>query len=135
VNRYPIFDGAARGGYVLDDCDGTPQLILIATGSEVHLALEAKAKIDVPTRIVSIPSWEIFEEQTQEYRDSVLPPDVKARLAVEAGSTLGWWRWVGSEGGVVGIDRFGCSAPAKVAFEEYGFTAGKIADRAKSLIG
>ena len=130
--------GLARGAYVLSEAKGgQPQAILIGTGSEVALALEAQeilAGEGIPCRVVSMPCWELFEEQSQEYRGSVLPPSVTARVAVEAGSTLGWWRWVGDGGSVVGLDRFGASAPAEVSLEKFGFTPAHLAEEVKRLL-
>jgi transketolase len=134
VNKYPVNGGVKKGAYVVSDCEGRPDIILIATGSEVHLALEAKEKITRSVRVVSMPSWELFEEQEEEYRDEVLPPNVKARMAIEAGVTLGWQKWVGSEGEVVGIDQFGASAPAGVVMEKYGFTVEKIVQKARAML-
>jgi len=120
----------ARGAYVLVDCEGTPDLILIATGSEVHLAVEAAKLIEnqgTRTRVVSMPSWELFAEQPESYRDSILPLEVKARMSIEAGATLGWERWVGDRGLAFGIDHFGTSAPAAAIAQAYGFTPENIA--------
>ena len=131
-------DGLHRGAYVLADADGTPDVILIASGSEVHLALEARDALageGVAARVVSMPSWELFEAQTGEYKESVLPPSVTARLAVEPGVTLGWERYVGPHGDVIGLERFGASAPYQDVFEHLGFTAENIASRAKALVG
>ena len=117
-----------RGGYVLADAD-SPKLILIATGSEVSLTLEAREKLQaegVPTRVVSMPCWELFEEQSQEYRDEVLPPSITARLAVEAGVRQGWDRYVGPSGDVICLDRFGASAPGDVALRELGFNVDNV---------
>ena len=133
-----VREGVPRGAYVLDDPPGgAPDLILIATGSEVSLAREAAAMLagqGVAVRVVSMPSWELFAEQPASYRDEVLPPGVTARLAVEAGTTLGWERHVGLAGEVAGIDRFGASAPGKIMMERYGFTAEAIAERAAALV-
>ena len=133
-----VREGVPRGAYVLDDPPGgAPDLILMATGSEVSLAREAAAMLagqGVAVRVVSMPSWELFAEQPASYRDEVLPPGVIARLAVEAGTTLGWERHVGSAGEVAGIDRFGASAPGKIMMERYGFTAEAIAERAAALV-
>jgi transketolase len=109
----------------------------MASGSEVHLALAAQAKLaeaGVDARVVSMPSWELFEQQPQEYRDEVLPPAVRARLAVEAASPFGWERWVGDSGDVLGINQFGASAPAAVVFERYGFTVDNVVERAMKLV-
>ena len=131
-------DGLHRGAYVLADTDGTPDVILIASGSEVCLALEARDALageGVAARVVSMPSWELFEAQAAEYRESVLPASVTARLAVEPGVTLGWERYVGQRGDVIGLERFGASAPYQDVFEHLGFTAENIAGRAKALVG
>ncbi len=120
-----------RGAYVIADAQGTPDLILIATGSEVSLAIDAKKLLEekgVRTRVVSMPCWELFEAQPQSYRDDVLPPQVTARMSIEAGATLGWSRWVGDRGITYGIDRFGASAPAAAIAKAYGFTPERVAD-------
>ena len=126
-----------KGAYVIADCDDTPELILIATGSEVHLALEAWQRLKdkgIRVRVVNMPSWELFEMQDKEYREDVLPPSVRARVSIEAGSTLGWHRYTGSEGVTIGIDRFGASAPYKILFEKFGFTAENIENEALKLL-
>jgi transketolase len=131
--------GVARGGYVLADASrGTPQIILIATGSEVAVALRAQemlAEQGVAARVVSLPSWELFERQPRDYRDSVLPPPVAARLAIEAAAPLGWHKYVGLAGEVVGMTRFGASAPGAVNLEKFGFTPENVAARALALLG
>ena len=112
-------------------------MILLATGSEVHLALEARRRLEaegIPTRVVSMPSWEIFAAQPQAYRDEVLPKPIRTRIAIEAGVTLGWERWVGSDGACLGIDHFGASAPAETLFEKFGLTAARIVETAKRLL-
>ena len=128
----------ARGAYVLADApSGLPDVILIATGSEVSVALEARTLLagrQVAARVVSMPSWELFEAQPREYRDQVLPPAVAARLAVEAGVPQGWDRYVGPSGDVVGMTRFGASAPAKALMERFGFTPANVAARALALL-
>jgi transketolase len=117
----------ARGGYVLRDCDGTPDAIIIATGSEVELAVKAaEAMSDKAVRVVSMPSTDVFDAQDADYKESVLPSAVTARVAVEAAVTDGWWKYVGSAGAVVGIDRFGESAPAGELFKEFGFTVDNV---------
>ena len=124
----------SRGAYVLADSDGTPDLILIATGSEVSLALQASAILKdrgMDTRVVSMPCWELFEAQDRQYRDEVLPPDVTARMSIEAAATFGWERWVGTRGYAYGIDHFGTSAPAAAIAKEYGFTPEHIAQVAQ----
>jgi transketolase len=130
-------EGLRRGAYVLNPEVQDPALLLLASGSEVHLAVEAAALLagrGVAARVVSMPCWELFEEQPEEYRASVLPPMVTARIAVEAGVTLGWHRWVGDHGAVLGLDRFGASAPAGVVLEKLGFTAGRIVERSLALV-
>jgi transketolase len=124
-------EGVRRGGYVLREAGGgTPSLILIATGSELQLAFVAADALEgegIATRVVSLPCWERFEAQDQAYRDSVLPPSVRKRVSVEIGVTLGWDRWVGDEGAIIGLDHFGASAPAGTIFEKFGFTADRVA--------
>ncbi|HWR69620.1 MAG TPA: transketolase C-terminal domain-containing protein, partial [Dehalococcoidia bacterium] len=131
-------EGLRRGAYVLSDApNAKPQLILIASGSEVGLIIAAQQKLleqKVPVRLVSMPSWELFEAQSPEYRESVLPKSVRARLAVEAGVTLGWHKYVGDQGDVIGIDRFGASAPGPVVMREYGLSADNVYQRAMALI-
>ena len=126
-----------KGAYVVRDTDGTPDVIIIATGSEVATALEAAESLagqGVTARVVSMPSWELFAAQDATYQDSVLPPDVTARVSVEAGITMGWQRWVGSRGTSVGIDRFGASAPADELFRRFGFTAENVAAAVKNVL-
>jgi transketolase len=130
-------DAIARGAYVLHDSDGEPELILMGTGSEVHLANDAAKLLEadgVKVRLVSMPCLDRFVEQDQVYIDSVLPPGVRARVAVEAASPLGWHRWVGNDGDVVAMEGFGASAPAKVLYEHFGFTGQAIADRARAVL-
>jgi transketolase len=132
-----VREDVARGAYVIADCEGIAQLILIATGSEVALALEAQQRLmaaSIATRVVSMPSWELFEAQPLAYRHSVLPPSVKKRLAIEMASSLGWERYVGDEGAVVAIDRFGASAPGERVVAEYGFTVENVVAMAKQLL-
>jgi len=132
-------DGVGRGAYVLwesEDANGSPDVILIASGSEVHVALEAARKLEeqgVHGRVVSMPCWELFELQTRDYRDEVLPPDVKARVSVEAGVALGWRQWVGDEGDSISIERFGASAPGATVLEKLGFTVDNVVARAVAL--
>jgi len=137
-DEYPVRQGVARGAYVLADSQGEPELILIATGSEVHLALAAREEIQrqgVRVRVVSMPSWELFQEQPREYRDRVLPPEVRPRLAIEAGASLGWWRFVGDGGDVVGLDRFGASAPGRTVMDKLGFSLANVVARGLALLG
>src|SRR5207249_2206936 len=138
-SAYAAASGVARGAYVLADAPGgNPELILIASGSELSLAVEAHGKLlaeGIRARVVSMPSWEIFDQQSQEYRDSVLPPAVKARVAVEQASTFGWERYVGSAGHVVGMRTFGASAPLKALQKKFGFEPDRVAAFAKELMG
>jgi transketolase len=131
-------DGVARGGYVLREAsDGKPRIVLIGTGSELQLAFhagEALEKDGVPARVVSLPCWELFERQDAAYRESVIPRDVSARVSVEAGVTLGWERWVGDAGAIVGLDHFGASAPAGTIFERFGFTVDRVTDVARDVL-
>ncbi len=130
-------EGLQRGGYTLRESDGKPDVILIGTGSETHIALEAGRKLaeeGIQARVVSLPSWELFDRQPVDYRESVLPSDVKARVAVEAGAALGWEHYVGLEGAVVALDHFGASAPAPVLYEKFGLTAEKVAEEARGLV-
>ncbi|MEU2785290.1 transketolase [Streptomyces sp. NPDC007110] len=143
VPTYEANEDTARGGYVMFEAEGPsgqsaePEVVLIATGSEVHVAVEARERLQadgVPTRVVSMPSVEWFEEQDQGYRDSVLPPSVKARVAVEAGVGLTWHKYVGDAGRIVSLEHFGASADAKVLFQEYGFTAENVAAVARESL-
>ncbi|HEX8890645.1 MAG TPA: transketolase [Pyrinomonadaceae bacterium] len=147
--KFALAEGARRGGYILAEAESangdageagraTPALILIATGSEVSLALEAREALQkegTATRVVSIPCWELFDEQPEDYRNEVLPPEVTARLAIEAGSSMGWERYVGGDGGCVCIDRFGASAKGDVALRELGFNVENVLEHARALIG
>jgi len=126
--KYPIKEGV--------DSEGKPDLIIIATGSEVHLALKGKEELEkegIKVRVVSMPSWELFEEQTEEYKNSVLIPDIP-KLAIEAGVTTGWQKYVGANGDIIGIDRFGESAPGNVVMEKFGFNVENVVNRAKLLL-
>ena len=129
-SRYAGAEGLLNGGYILAEAQGgAPELLLIATGSEVSLALAARERLleeGIRVRVVSLPSWELFEEEPKEYRDRVLPPGVTARLAIEAGSPQGWHRYVGIDGAVLGVERFGASAPGEVLLREYGFTVENV---------
>jgi transketolase len=131
--------GLAQGAYVLADAAGsTPDVILIATGSEVSLALEAHTRLageGIGSRVVSMPSWELFERQPQTYRDTVLPPSVRARLSIEAAAPFGWERYVGFEGAIIGVADFGASAPGSVVMREFGFTPEHVVETAKKLLG
>jgi transketolase len=131
-------EGVRRGGYVLREAaGGAPELILIGTGSELALCTAAADTLEadgIPTRVVSLPCWERFDAQDQAYRDDVLPPGVRARVAVEAGVSMGWERWTGDEGAVLGLDRFGASAPAGTILREFGFTAGNVAEIGRRVV-
>jgi transketolase len=137
-SRYAAADGLRRGAYVLSDAPtGKPDLILIASGSEVALVVAAQQKLlaeNIQVRIVSMPSWELFDAQPLEYCNAVFPPTVGARLAVEAGVSQGWHRYVGSRGDVLAVDRFGASAPGALVMREYGFTVDKVCACAKALL-
>jgi len=137
-SRYAPADGLRRGAYILSDApQAKPHLILIASGSEISLIVAAQHKLqeqNIAVRLVSMASWELFEAQSREYRDSVLPPSVSARLAVEAGAPQGWHRYVGDRGDVLGVDRFGASAPGPVVMNEYGFSVENVCKRALALL-
>jgi transketolase len=136
--KFGSADGVRKGGYVLAEAQqGNPELILIATGSEVSVAMEAWEKLSgegIATRVVSLPCWEIFDEQSAEYRESVLPANVKNRLAIEAASPLGWERYIGDSGDMIGMTTFGASAPVDDVMKHFGFTADNIIARAKDLL-
>jgi transketolase len=138
-SKYASAEGVRRGGYVLADPEGgDPEVILIATGSEVPLAVLAHEKLiddGVRSRVVSLPSWELFDRQEPSYRDEVLPPEITARVSVEEASTLGWAKFVGSEGAMIGMDTFGSSAPLKDVQSKFGFTPDKVAETAKEVLG
>jgi transketolase len=137
-NCYASAAGLKRGAYILAEAaNGRPEMILIATGSEVSLVVEAQRELEkqnIQTRLVSMPSWELFDAQAEEYRQSVFPPSIRVRLAVEAGATQGWHRYVGDLGDVIGLDHFGASAPAPVLMREYGFTVKNVCKRARALL-
>lgn len=131
-------DGVQKGAYVLSDAKGKPDILLLASGAEVHVALDAqKALADrgVAARVVSMPSWELFEEMNDDYKKSVLPPDVTARLSIEAGITMGWERYVGGGGHMIGVNRFGASAPGGTVMKKYGFTAENAVEKALLILG
>lgn len=129
---------ALRGGYIISEANKTiPDAILIATGSEVALALQAQTvlqKQQIAVRVVSMPSMELFEQQDEAYRKAVLPAFIRARVAIEAGSSFGWQRYVGLDGATVTLDRFGASAPAEVLFKEFGFTVDHIVEKTKQVL-
>ncbi len=128
-----------RGAYtVVDAGNGQPRVILIGSGSEVHLAVQARETLEadgIGTRVVSMPSWHLFRQQDQKYIDEVLPPDVRARVSVEAGTTLGWSQWTGADGANVGIDHFGASAPSEVLYERFGITSEAVVEAARAILG
>jgi transketolase len=137
-SEFAAADGLRRGAYVLADApDAKPDLILIATGSEVGLIVAAARELrtrNIQARVVSMPSWELFDAQPVEYRNTVLSPSIGARLAVEAGASQGWHRYVGDRGDVMGVDRFGASAPGDVLLREYGFTVENVCRRALAML-
>lgn len=136
--KYTKATNLERGAYILSDVDGTPDLILIGSGSEVHLLIEAQEKLkseSINARVVSFPCWELFDEQDDEYKESVFPRSVRKRLAVEAGSPLGWCKYTTDEGAVIGVTKFGESAPGEVLMEEYGFSVKNVIEKAKGLLG
>lgn len=141
--KLPILDakqtarGVDQGAYILSNCKGRAQILLIATGAEVHITLEAQKKLaekGIAARVINMPSWEIFEEQSEEIQKRILPPTLKKRIAIEAGISMGWDRYVGPQGKVIGIDRFGASAPGGTVLQKYGFTADKIVDTALEML-
>jgi len=135
---YAAADGLRQGAYILSETPGgQPDLLLIASGSEVSLVLAAQEQLQtqgVRARVISMPSWELFDAQPQEYRETLLPTTVRARLAVEAGSPQGWSRYVGDHGDVLGVVDFGASAPGEVVMREYGFTVENVCRRALALL-
>jgi transketolase len=135
--KYASAKGLARGAYVLAGAEDDPEVLLIATGSEVALCVAAYETLradGVRARVISMPSWELFEAQDKAYRDSVLPPDVTARVVVEAAATMGWERYAGPHGTILGIDTFGLSAPGKVVAEHFGFEPRHVVAAARSQI-
>ena len=135
--KYASAKNLEKGAYVLSDCDGEPDIILIATGSEVHLIMQAQEvlkKENINARVVSMPSWNLFDEQSSAYREKVFPKKIRKRLAVEAGSPVGWMKYTTDDGDVIGIEKFGESAPAEEIFKEYGFTVENVVKRARILL-
>jgi transketolase len=136
--RFAAASGLAKGAYVLADSDGgKPDVLLLGTGSEVSLCVEAYDELTrrgIRARVVSMPSWELFETQPEEYRQAVLPSAVRARVAVEQASTLGWCRYVGMDGAILGMKTFGASAPLKVLQKEFGFTTEHVVEAAKAQL-
>ena len=134
--KYKVYEGVRKGAYILEKGSDSPDVLIVATGSEVSLVLEASQalmKEGVSVRVVSMPSWRIFEEQSEEYKASIFP-DHLPKLAVEAGAPLGWWKYVGRHGDVIGLERFGASSPGKKAMEELGFSVANVVKRAKALV-
>jgi transketolase len=138
-DRFGSSEGVLRGGYILAEApQGSPEAIIMATGSEVYLALAAYERLTeegIAVRVVSMPSWEVFEDQEEAYREEILPSKVKARVGIEAGISMGWYRYVGSAGKVISIQRFGASAPADIIFEKLGFTPEAVVDAVKETLG
>ncbi|MCK6614676.1 MAG: transketolase [Ignavibacteriaceae bacterium] len=135
---YPKADNLLKGAYILKDTSGKPDVILLASGSEVGLALDSLASLEkegIKARVVSFPCWEFFEKQDQQYKDTVLPPDVKNRIVIEAGISMGWSKYAGDKGEFITIEKFGASAPEKVLMKEYGFTVENVVAKAKKLTG
>src|SRR5262249_48866659 len=137
-SRYASAAGVARGAYVLADAPEGPEIILIASGSELILAVQAHETLiadGIRSRVVSMPSWDIFENQTCKYRDTVLPPEVRTRIALEQASTFGWERYVGPSGRIIGMETFGASAPLKALQRKFGFEPDRVVSLAKELLG
>lgn len=136
--KYCSAEGLIKGAYILADTEGTPDVIIIATGSEVHISLSAMEKLlekGIKARVVSMPSIELFKENPKEYRDEVLPPAVKNRVIVEAGISMGWEKYAGEKGIIIGIDTFGVSAPGGAVMKKFGFTVENIIEKVINLIG
>jgi len=135
-DKYGSASGVSKGAYILLGAD-KPDVLLLATGSEVSIALDAAEKLTaegISARVVSMPCWELFEKQDEKYRNSVLPPSVTARVGVEAGVQQGWNKWLGDNGIFIGMSSFGASAPGKVCFEKFGITVENVVEAAKKLI-
>jgi transketolase len=136
-NKYSSAANLCKGAYVLTGMD-KPDVLLLASGSEISIALcaaEGLAKENIKANVISMPSWELFEKQSKEYKDSVLPPAVKARVGIEAGVELGWQKWLGDKGIFIGMSSFGASAPYKVCFEKFGITSQNVIIAAKKILG
>ena len=134
--KYASSENLEKGAYILSDCEGEPDLILIATGSEVHLIMQVQEQLtkeDIQARVVSMPCWNLFDQQSSAYKEKVFPKNIRKRLAVEAGSSVGWMKYTTDDGEVIGIDKFGESAPAEQIFTEYGFTVDNVMKRAREL--
>ena len=136
-NKYPSAEGLMRGAYILSDSQGEPEIIIMASGSEVSISLQAGEKLRAEgkgVRVVSFPSWELFEQQTEEYKESVFPAAVKARVSVEAGVKMGWEKYTGDSGENISVEKFGSSAPVEIVMEKYGFTANNVYETAKRVL-
>ena len=137
-NKFASAQGLHRGAYILsEDHHGTPDLILIGSGSEVQIAIDAALELKekgISVNVVSMPSWQIFDKQPEEYRNQVLPPEVKARIVVEAGASQGWHRYLGEKSIIGGIDHFGASAPSKILYEKFGITVDRVVEEALKLL-
>ena len=136
AEKYHIYDGVKHGAYILEQGGESPDLLIVATGSEVWVSMNAAAELSkegIATRVVSMPSWKIFEEQSEGYKASIFP-DHLPKLAVEAGAPLGWWKYVGRHGDVIGLERFGASSPGPKALEELGFGVDNIVKRGSALV-
>jgi len=134
--KHKVFEGVAKGAYIVEEGGKSPDVLLVGTGAELWPCLKAAEQLKgegVTARVVSMPSWKLFDEQDEAYKQSIFP-DGLPKLAVEAGASLGWWKWVGRHGDVIGIDHFGASAPGPVVLEKFGFSPDNIASRAKALI-
>jgi transketolase len=135
-NKYGSAANLRKGAYVLVGAD-KPDVLLLASGSEVSVAIKAAEKLaaeKIAARVISMPSWRLFEKQDEKYKDSVLPPETKARVGIEAGVEQGWSRWLGDKGVFIGMSSFGASAPGKVCFEKFGITVKRVVGAAKKLI-
>jgi transketolase len=136
AEKHDVYGGVSKGAYILEKGGDSPDLLIVATGAEVWAALSAAAELGkdgLAVRVVSMPSWRIFEEQSDEYKASIFP-DHLPKLAVEAGAPEGWWKYVGRHGDVIGLERFGASAPGPIALEKLGFSPASIAKRGKALV-
>jgi len=136
-DKYAKATNVEKGAYILSDCEGEPQIILMGSGSEVQLLLEAQEKLkgeSIKARVVSFPSWELFDSQNKDYKETVFPKKVRSRLAVEAGSPIGWCKYVTDDGDVIGINKFGESAPGEEVMKEYGFSVENVVAKAKNLL-
>ncbi|VAX17448.1 Transketolase, partial [hydrothermal vent metagenome] len=136
-NTLASAEGLSKGAYILKDCGSKPDMIIMASGSEVDLAVQSAERLEsegIKTNVVSFPSWEIFEAQSDEYKESVLPRSVRKRISIEAGVGQGWERYVGLDGKVISIEKYGASAPQNIIFEKYGFTVENVVAEAKQLI-